>query len=261
MIRLWFLSTRAHLLAHWSNPSHFWSGFIGMLVNNAIVIGTLWAMLFAGRPELSEQGAAFGGMTFVTMTSWGFIHIFLGGWTELGSQIDGGGLDSALMTPRAPLVLTALTASYIPAWGDFLMGIAGLAVMAATRYGPLFLLNGLLMSALAAAALGGVFILIGSLGFWARRNERLTNTLLMVIISVNGYPIFDSVGDSLKWLLVFAPLTVVGVIPARFLLHPDAATLAAETAAAMILFFGAIVIFRRGLRRYQSTPAFTGARA
>jgi ABC-type uncharacterized transport system permease subunit len=231
-----------------------------MLVNNAIALGTIWAMLFAGRPELSEQSSAYACMTLVNMTAWGFLHIFLGGWIELGAQIDGGGLDTALMTPRSPLAMTSITQSYIPAWGDLVMGIVGLLVLAVTKHGPLFFLHGLLMSALAALALGGLFITIGSLGFWARRNERLTNTLVMMVISVNSYPVFDSLGDPLKWLLLFAPVTVVGVIPARFLIHPDLATLAAETAGAIVLFGLARSLFRRGLRRYQSTPAFTGAR-
>ncbi len=260
MIRLWILASRAHLRAHWSSPSHFWSGFLGMLVNNAIALGTIWAMLFAGRPELGEQSAAYACMTLVNMTAWGFLHIFLGGWIELGSQIDGGGLDSALMTPRPALVMTSITQSYIPAWGDLVMGLGGLVILATVKYGPLFFLQGLLMSALAAAALSGIFILIGSVGFWARRNERLTNTLVMMVISVNSYPVFDSLGDSLKWLLLFAPVTAVGVIPARFLLHPDAATLATEASGAFLLFGLGAGIFRRGLHRYQSTPAFTGAR-
>ena len=260
MVRLLLLSSRAHLRAHWSTPSHFWSGFIGMLINNAISLGTIWAMVFAGRPDLSEQSRAFACMTLVNMTGWGFLHIFLGGWADLGNQIDGGALDSALMTPRSALGMTALTASYIPAWGDLVMGVGGIIFLALTEYGALFLVHGLLMSAFAAMAFSGLFIIIGSIGFWARRNDRLSNTLLMMIISVNSYPIFDSIGDPLKWLILFAPVTVVGVIPARFLLHPDMTTLAAEAVLAAAIFFGATWMFRRGLSRYQSTPMFTASR-
>ncbi len=259
-LRIWFLSARAHFGAHWSSPSHFWSGFLGMFVNNCIALGTIWAMLFAGRPELTEQSHAYACTALVNMAGWGVIHLFLGGWIDLGNQIESGSLDSALMTPRSPLTMTSLTQSYLPAWGDLIMGVVGLGALAFLRYGLIFLLHSVLMIALAALAFGGIFLAIGSLAFWARRNDRLSNTLVMMILSFNSYPIFDSIGDPLKWMILLAPLTAVGVIPSRFLLHPTWSSLGAEIVAASGMAWFGVFLFKRGLRRYQSTPAFSGAR-
>lgn len=82
----------------------------------------------------------------------------------------------------------------------------------------------------------------------------------MVVISFNSYPIFDALGHPLKWLFLLAPLTAVGVIPSRYLLRPDFETLAAELVAAALIAIGGVLIFRTGLRRYQSTPTFVGQR-
>ncbi len=259
-LRLWFVASLAHFRAHWSSRSNFWSGILGMIVNNCLALGTIWAMLFAGRPELSDDSYAYACMTLVNMSGWGVIHIFLGGWTDLHQQIESGALDTALLTPRGPLAVSSIANSYLPAWGDLIMGVVGIAFLAAWKFGALFFVHGLLMIGFASLAFAGIFIAVGSIAFWARRADKIWSPVMMMVISFNSYPVFDSLGDPLKWLVLFAPLTAIGVIPSRFLLAPDLEILAAECAAAGFLALGGWILFRRGLRRYQSTPSFNGHR-
>lgn len=223
-----------------------------MLVNNSLTLLGIWAMLFAGKAAHAEARDSFFVMNFILMLSWGLIHVFWGGVTNLDSQISQGSLDLAMTTPRSPFFVLSLTSSHLPAWGDVILGALGLSVYTA-RWGILFFFHGVLITSFAALALYSFFLFIGCLAFWFRRMEAAHSVLLNLCLAFNTYPIFSGAGASLRWGIFVAPLLLVGVVPAAYFSQPTFKGLLIEVAGSILMFLAMRKFFYIGMRKYQST--------
>lgn len=248
-MRLLWKSILFHVETQWSSQSNFWSGIIGMIVNNALALTGIWAMLFAGRSEWNETRDLFLMMNFTLMIGWGIVHVFLGGITNLDSQINRGSLDLALTAPRHPFFLLSLTRSYLPAWGDILMGGLGIGYFLLQK-GILSFLVGFSLCAFATIAMYSFFLLIGCQAFWFRRTDAGRSVLLNICLALNSYPIFDERGP--RWVIMLTALFLVGVIPAQYFSHSSWQLLTIEIVGSICFFVVASLVFNLGLRRYQS---------
>jgi ABC-2 type transport system permease protein len=240
-----------HFRTHWSNQANFWSGITGMLVNNSLILFGIWAMLFAGKSHLNESRDGFLMMNLILMLAWGCLHVFGGGATTLDTQITQGHLDSAMTTPRAPLLVLSLTSSYLPAWGDMLLGFIGILAFS-FRLGPVFFLHALLISIFATLALLAVYLFIGCLAFWFRRTDNAHSVLVNICLAFNTYPVYEGSGAGPRWMIFILPLLLSGAVPAAYLVNPSLKMLALEAGGSVVMFFLARAVFHRGLRRYQS---------
>lgn len=237
-------------LSQWSDKYHFFTGIIGMLVNNTMVLVGIWAMIFAGKTGLNEARDGFLIMNFVLMLSWGYLHCFLGGISTLEKQINDGTLDLALVGPRNPFLVLSINKSYLPAWGDIALGLIGILIYS-FKLGIIFFFQALLMSVFSFVALYAFFLSIGSLAFWFRRLDVANNVLINMCLAFNTYPIFN--GDYLhRWLIVLVPILLVGLIPSDFLLQPSLKLLLVELIGSILFFFVARFVFYYGLKKYQS---------
>jgi ABC-type uncharacterized transport system permease subunit len=253
-----YRATVAHFKTHWSSQANFWAGILGMLVNNSLTLLGIWAMLFAGKTGLDAARDQFLVMNFILMFTWGIIHVFLGGLVELDSQINGGGLDLALATPRNPLLVLSLTSSSLPAWGDLILGLIGIIIFT-FQLGPLFLVNAMAIGLFALIALGAVFLGVGSMAFWFRRTEAMTSVILNMCLAFNTYPI-DTTGQAGRWMIFLLPLLLLGVMPANYVLNPTWELLAIEAAASIGFLLAMLLVFWVGQKRYQSSAAMTAQR-
>ncbi len=240
-------------MAHWSTPAHFWAGVIGMFVNNFLALFGVWAMLFAGKPELAVQCDAYLVLNLLTMLTFGLLHVFLGGLTELDKQVVDGGLDSVLVSSRNPLLMMSITQSHLPSWGDVLMGGVGLVILG-VRGGFVFSFELLLMVICSFIGFACVFTLLGCVPFWFSRPERLNPVLINVVLAFNTYPALLDYPNRFRWFLVLGPVAVVGLIPTEFLSHPSLSVLALEVLGVVMVVSLTLVLFSLGLKRYQSTP-------
>ncbi len=254
----WWLYIRAHFLAQYSTPANFWSGVLGMIINNVLVLLGLWAMLFANREGVGEEQDYFLTVNFLIMLAFGVLHALLGGLGDLAAQINEGQLDLVLVQPRDALIQLALSRSEITAWGDIFLGLLGLGVLSWQK-GWLFCFHVSLMACCALAAFVFLHVLIGALAFWLRRTEIISNVAINVIMGLNFYPVFDRF-RGWKYVMFFLPMTMVGVIPTHFILHPNVNLIFIELASLMLFAILAKLVFRWGLRHYQSTPMFTSTR-
>jgi ABC-type uncharacterized transport system permease subunit len=250
LMRLLFRATYFHFQTHWANRGNFWSGILGMVVNNALTLLGIWAMLFAGKEGLTNERDLFFLMNFVLMTAYGIVHAFLGGIANLDKQINEGGLDLAMATPRSPVLLLSLTASHLPAWGDLAIGLAGL-IFFALRSGPLFFFHCFLITSFATLAMFSFLLSVGALSFWFRRTEAAYSMLINMFLAFNTYPMLQS-GSNLRWMLVLAPALLGGMIPAEYLLAPSLRVFLIEAGGSVIFGLTSWLLFQMGMKRYQS---------
>jgi ABC-type uncharacterized transport system permease subunit len=247
--------SKCHLASQWSSQSNFWSGVIGMLVNNYLTLLGIWAMLFAGKPALDSLSETFLITNFILMLAWGAVHIFLGGVSNLDQQITEGALDHALIAPRSSFLLLSLNKSHLPAWGDLILGFFGLFVFA-FRFGFLFFLQSIFISIFAIIALFAIFMFIGSLAFWFRRTEAVHLVLVNICLAYNTYPIVDT-GTGMRWLLFMLPILFIGVVPAAFVVQPDLNIMVYEIIGSLLFYLLVRQTFYFGLRKYQSNSGMT----
>lgn len=250
-MKLFFRTIQFHFLSQWSSQTNFWAGVLGMLINNFLVLLGVWAMLFAGKEDLNTARDSFFMMNFVLMLGWGSLHVFLGGITDLDSQINFGALDMAMTSPRSPFVVLSLAKSELPAWGDVLLGGAGLVIFSFQR-GFLFFIHSFLISIFAGVALYSFYLLVGSLAFWFRRTETANSLLVNICLAFNTYPIFDGFSGGLHWTIFLLPLLLVGSIPSVFLTQPTVSMFAIEVLGSLGLLILSHQVFYWGLKRYQS---------
>ncbi|HPI41137.1 MAG TPA: ABC-2 family transporter protein [Pseudobdellovibrionaceae bacterium] len=251
-MRLIRLAISAHLRTQWSSQFNFWSGVLGMLVNNFMILVGVWAMLFAGKEQFLQERNNFFIMNFVLMFSWGVLHVFFGGITNLDQQIHKGFLDISLTHPRSPLLSMALTQSYLPAWGDVILGGVGLAVFA-YQLGWMFFIGALIMTISSFVALFAIYVLIGSLAFWFRRTETAYSMLVNMFLAFNTYPVIDGSVLSLRWTTFLIPLLLIGAIPSTYLQQPSVEVFLIEVVGSILLVLISYGVFRMGLLRYKST--------
>jgi ABC-2 type transport system permease protein len=240
-----------HFDTHWSNPRHFWAGVVGMFINNALTLLGIWAMLFAGKENLSEARNLFFAINFILMFAWGAIMVFLGGVSNLDKLINEGSLDLAMTTPRSPVLVLSLTSSHLPAWGDLILGFLGLGLLG-IKFGIIFFLQAIAISLFAILALFSFFLFVGCLAFWFRRTEAIHSVLINMCLAYNTYPIINE-GSAMRWVLFVVPILLVGVIPANVIINPSWRGLALEVCGSFVCFLGAHRFFSFGMKRYQST--------
>lgn len=248
-MRLLLLAAKNHFLSYWSNQTNFWSGVLGMIVNNAITILGIWAMLFAGKSGYTQEQIFFFAMNFLLMVSYGCLHVFFGGITKLDQQINDGALDLVLMNPRDTIFTIGMTSSSLPAWGDIILGLVGLVALSFFT-SILFLFHALLMISASFLATYAFYILVGSMAFFFRRIESASAVWVNIFLALNTYPVIDT--NRYKWVLFFVPVLLAGMIPAQYLLQPSLAVFSAEILASVVFFLMARLIFWWGMRRYQS---------
>jgi ABC-2 type transport system permease protein len=257
-MKLLWIAFLAHFNSHRSTATNFWSGIVGMVVNNILVLVGIWAMLFAGKEHAQTQGRFFLLVNFFIMTLWGVIHVFMGGLRELPNLIHNGGLDIHLLSPRAKWLSVSVTASDLPAWGDIIVGALGLAYFS-FQSGFVFFANVLLFLMISMLGLTCFFLTLGALSFWFRRSDSLNNCLIHMLLGINTYPIVDRQQNFKLFLFLFPGLTL-GIIPATFLQEPSMETFAWQVFGCLLLFLTSKLLFKFGLKRYQSSPRFTSFR-
>jgi ABC-type uncharacterized transport system permease subunit len=254
-MRLFSIFFRYTLSSHLANPGNLFAGMLGMLANNLIFLYGLWGMLFYGKPETQAVFEYFIVLTGVVNLSWGCINFFLGGLRALGDLINEGTLEPLLCTPRSSLFLAACSRSSPIALGDILTGLISLGV-AAQRQGGMVLLQAIPVILVSAIGFAGVFILTGSLAFYLKKGSFIGMLVVEVILALSGYPTGKIFQDKTRWILMLTPTVLITILPMEAFettnfSHFFLVILKSGWYACGFLSL-AIIIFKRGLRRFQS---------
>jgi ABC-type uncharacterized transport system permease subunit len=255
-LRLIALAVRYHWDAQKSNPMNLFAAVFGMILNNAIVLWGLWAMLFDGKPDARELTVYFVALNGMLTIAWGSVCFFLGGLHSLGHYVDEGALEPMLSTPRHPLVMAGISDSMAPALGDMIQGFLNIAVLfwIAT---PAETVRCLLFTGICATAVVGLFILTGSVPFFVKRGNNLALLLREVCLSMSFYPMGKVFTTSGRFLLYITPAAVTGFLPITAIESGSLSDALIAVAAAGVFLILAINVFTIGLRRYQTASYVT----
>lgn len=232
----------------------FWARAIFMALNNGIVLA-LWLLFFLRYGDVRGWRAADTVAIYAVCASAFGIAVVLGhGVNDLARRISDGGLDAFLAQPKSVLLQCLASKSEASGWGDIFSGVVLFA--AAGHLTP----AGIPICLVAALSGAAIFlswgVLIHSLAFWLGDTTTVSRQAWHMVILFSLYPstIF---GGWLKLLLFTAlPAGFIGYLPVDLLHRFSWRTLFAVAGAAVAYVVLAALVFRLGLRRYQSGSRF-----
>jgi ABC-2 type transport system permease protein len=241
---------KANLQSAMEYRAAFLAQVFGMMANDFIYFA-IWIIFFQRFKEIRGWGINDMWITYgVLASAFGLVSLLFGNSFYLSDIIMKGRLDYYLSMPRPVLLHTVSSRMIGSGMGDFSYGFVSYAMSGQ------FTLDGLarfLVGMIAAAAVFASFlIIVQSLAFWLGMLPNLSSLAVNAVVTFGIYPItlFD---NSAKFILfTIIPAALVGAVPAEFIRSFTWQALAELSAGAMVFLLLALLVFRLGLKRYES---------
>jgi ABC-2 type transport system permease protein len=247
---------RAALAEAWANRSGFWTQVLAMVVNDIAWV-IFWILFFHGVGDVrgwDTDGVLL--LLAILTTSAGFVLGVLGNARRIGRLAADGELDAALALPVPTLGYLLVRRIETTNLGDLAFGIALFAVAGHPTSERIAIY--VVGVAVAATLLTGFLVAIGSLAFFAGRNDAgELGFHAMLMFATYPVDIFSGAAKALLYTVI--PAAFIGAVPAKLVDSFDPALAAAALAAAIAFALGGRAVFTLGLRRYTSGAVWTGA--
>ena len=255
-MRKLLITSRTALLEAWGNRTGFWTQVLAMAANDLVWV-VFWSLFFheVGTLRGWDRSGILMLLAMLTVSA-GIVLGFLYNARAVGRLVADGELDAALALPVSPLAHLLVRRVNTANLGDVAFGIALFLVAGdpTPRRAVLFAFG----VVLAAATLAGFLVALGSLAFWAGRND-VGDLGFQAMLVFASYPVDVFGGVAKTFLYTALPAAFVAAVPARLVLEFDAGTaLLASGAAAFFVVLG-WTMFHAGLRRYTSGAVWTRA--
>lgn len=223
----------------------------GFMFLNNLTFFAVWAIFFGRFHDIEGFGVRDMLLTYgIVASGFGLAVALGGGLRDLSTMVVLGGLDTYLSQPK-PVLLQALCSRTIAAgWGDLASGLVMVGV--SRRVSPAhvpFLVLAVLLSGSVFMAAGVIF---HSAAFWLGPVDSLARTMWEFLITFSVYPETIFGGPIRLLLFTLMPAAFSGFMPARLAHDPSLSNLAAALGGAACVVCIALVMFSRGLRRYES---------
>ena len=221
-----------------------------MALNN-LVYFWVWVVFFKRFHDLGGFGMVDMELTYgIVACGFGLAVTLAGGLRELSRMIVEGALDSYLTQPKPALLQALCSRTLASGWGDLASGLLmiGLSHQVSLVHLP-YLLLAIVLSAVVFVGAGVFF---HSAAFWLGPVDSLARMLwdFLITFSIYPEPIF---GGGIRILLfTLMPAAFSGFLPARLAHQPTPLNLALALGGAVGVTCVALVVFERGLRRYES---------
>lgn len=222
----------------------------GMVVNDAALF-SIWAIYFDRFSAVNGWELRDMMLTFaMLMVSFGLCASFFGGTIELSKTIMNGGLDYYLALPKNVQWHISVSRIFIEAIGDFLFGL-----IMFVAWGPRSVSQALFYIFLAltsAFIMYNASVVIQSLAFYFGNFEETADRWYWSMFGFSTYPMSVFFGPLKLLLTIFVPVIFVTKIPVDLLRSFNWEGLFWLVLAAVISFILSQLVFRYGLRRYES---------
>jgi len=231
----------------------FLSQTIGMILNDGVYF-LVWVLFFERFKDIRGWGLTDMFLVFgISAGAFGLAGMLFGNSFNLGEIIVNGRLDYYLSLPR-PTLLHVLASRTVPSgFGDFLYGFVSYIASGQFSLGGLarFIVALLLATCIFVAFL----IIVQSLAFWLGTGGTFTGIAINAMITFALYPItlFNNTAKLLLFIVI--PAAFMGAVPAGFVRSFSWSSLGLMALAAAGFLSLAILLFRLGLRRYESGSA------
>ncbi|MEQ1875357.1 MAG: ABC-2 family transporter protein [Bdellovibrionia bacterium] len=231
---------------------------IFMMFNNLIFFSVWWLFFERFKEVRGWQLADMTALYGIVAGSFGFAVVFGGGTRSLSKMISEGDLDSFMIQPKNLLLHAVGSQSMASGWGDILTGfiLVGISGYLSPSTVPLAL-SLFFTSTVIFIATG---VLISCIAFWAGAIDNVARIMTEFVITFSVYPqtIFSG---PIKWMLfTIVPAGYIGFLPVEILREFSWIKFAAILGAAVFYACFAVMVFNRGLKRYESGNRF-GVRA
>lgn len=249
LLALW----KTNLLSAMEYRASFLTQTIGMMVNNFIYFA-IWIIFFERFKDVRGWGVNDMYVTFgVLASAFGLVSLLFGNAFTLSDIIAKGRLDYYLSLPRPVLLHTIASRSIASGMGDFIYGFISYGLSGYLTWDGLA--RYVLAMLLAAAVFASFLILTQSLAFWFGMMSNFSALALNAMLTFGIYPItlFDQYAKLILFTLI--PAALVGAVPAAFIRAFSWQTLAQLLTGAIGFLALSILLFRAGLRRYESGSA------
>ena len=249
-LRFLVLLTQTNLRASLSLRAAFLLQAAFMFLNNLIYFG-VWVIFFRRFHDLGGFGVQQMQLTYgVVAAGFGLAVALAGGLRDLSKLAVEGGLDSYLTQPKPVLSQALCSRTIASGWGDLASGLvmAGVSGRVSLTHTP-YLLLAIVISASVFVATGVTF---HSIAFWLGPMDSLARMLwdFLITFSIYPEPIF---GGGVRLLLfTLLPAAFSGFLPARLADQPSLANCSAALGGALLVVCAALLVWSRGLHRYES---------
>lgn len=244
---------QANLLAAMEYRVAFLSQMLGMMVNNAIYF--IFWVLFFDRFQ-TVRGWALNDMLLlfaVVATGFGAATVLFGNIMSLNEIITGGRLDYYLSLPRPVLLHALASGSIASGWGDLTYGL--LCFLVAGHLGWDAWLRFGFGALVAMVLFCAVMVMVHSVAFWVGQADVLASQVFNALITFSLYPITMFDGAAKFLLFTILPAAFIGAVPTGFVRTFSWSVLGQLLLVSAIFLTLALVIFHRGLQRYESGSA------
>ena len=231
----------------------FLTQMFGMILNNFMYFA-IWIIFFDRFKDVRGWGVNDMYVTFgVLASAFGLVSVFFGNTFMLSEVISKGRLDYYLSMPRPVLLHTVASRMISSGVGDFFYGFISYGLSGYLTWDGLA--RYVLAMLLAATVFASFLILTQSLAFWFGTMSNFSNLVLNAMLTFGIYPItlFDSYAKLILFTII--PAALMGAVPAEYIRAFTWQTLGQLLFGAVAFLGLAILVFRLGLRRYESGSA------
>ncbi|MBN1200291.1 MAG: ABC-2 family transporter protein [Anaerolineae bacterium] len=244
---------RLSLASNMEYRASFITQAVGMFINNGIYF-VFWLLFFDRFKEIRGYQIEQIFLLFaIVALGYGLGHTFAGNAARLAWLIAQGRLDYYLTLPRP--VLPHLLFSYMEpsAAGDLTCGLVWYVFTG--RFDALSILLFLVCSVLAAVIFMSFRALSGCLSFFIGNASRWSSFLSNTLLTFSLYPMGLFQGVIRLILFTLVPAAFVGAVPVEVVETHSLTLLGGIAGAAAVSVVVLVLVFRLGLRRYESGSA------
>ncbi len=237
-----------------SQRGSFITQILFMALNNLIFF-SVWWIIFSRIDDINGWQLSHTALMFgFSATSYGIFVLFAAGARKLSRMISSGDLDPYLVQPKNVIVQSICSRSDASGWGDIASGIflfwySGYLTL---QNIPYFLIFSICTSIVTVS----FAVVLGSLSFWLGSLDRLSDQIFEFFLLLSVYP-QDIYSFGFKVVLfTVIPAAFVGYLPVRFFMDFSIGWILILMAGAILFPLITLVIFSKGLRRYESGNRF-----
>lgn len=232
----------------------FWLQVAFMAANNVIFFATWWIFFARFESVRGWQAADVMALFGIVATAFGITVVLFGGVRDLARTVHDGDLDAFLTQPKSALLHVLGSRTVSAGWGDMASGLVFVA--ASGLVAPQTLPVALFAIAVSAAVFIAAGVVIHSAVFWLGDVEALSRSAWEFLLTFSTYP-EPLFGGALRIVLFsIVPAGFIGYLPVSLLRDFSGAALLACGLAAVGWLALAGLVFRIGLRRYESGNRF-----
>lgn len=240
----------ANLQAAMEYRAAFWVQIITMIANDSLWLFFWWTYFRQFPLVHGWQNTDIVILWAVSACAFGIAMCVFGNAPKLAALIMNGGLDAYLGMPRNVLLHVCISATEPSAWGDVIFAVGAFV---------LFLHPGLLqigLFALLAAQSGLIFtaflVILGSMAFFVGNTEGMTQQVFGALVTFSTYPMNIFTGVVRLLLFTVVPAGFISFVPLQLLHQFTWPLLGAMIGFTVLIVCVAMIVFRLGLRRYES---------